>query len=382
MEYKNQQKSIEAIIDSLTDQTDFEIFMFLIIHNELSLSELTELIDKSKPTIHRHLQTLMDIGLVAESKEELVRGNIPAKYYQAIPSNLHEIPRISPNEVEKYSDQQRLNLFYKIQGMISTTTTFANTSINNFIDYLSEIENKKESVDSLLKQPDLLINLNFLSKEQFMQWQPIYRNYMKDFIDMLKRTEISSPNAEKPYVFFTSVLPFHKIFHAELNADESEKIIAHPTDGSNQKEEKPERPKKYEKKSKLTELEDNSLQNIQKLLEEAEISDLNQRYQQLNGHVVNLDISRLNLYEIPDDIFNFKKLVELNISQNNIEELPDKIGKLSGLKVLEAQKNEIKILPKVISKLTNLEILDLSDNLIDDIPEFVEELKNLRLFYV
>ena len=62
-----------------------EIFFLLSIYGELNLTDLSKLLDKSKPALHRHIQNLLKVGLICESKEEKVRGSIKAKFYQLFP---------------------------------------------------------------------------------------------------------------------------------------------------------------------------------------------------------------------------------------------------------------------------------------------------------
>lgn len=65
----------------LQHETRFSIVMFLIIFGELSLSKLASLVDKTKPTVHHHLQLLITEGIVKEI-ENLERNQFDPKYYQ------------------------------------------------------------------------------------------------------------------------------------------------------------------------------------------------------------------------------------------------------------------------------------------------------------
>jgi len=53
----------------------------LIMYKELSYTELSKKLGRSKSTIHPHLKKLEDIGVIRVSREE-PRGGTPAKYYE------------------------------------------------------------------------------------------------------------------------------------------------------------------------------------------------------------------------------------------------------------------------------------------------------------
>ena len=57
-----------------------------------------------------------------------------------------------------------------------------------------------------------------------------------------------------------------------------------------------------------------------------------------------------------------KHLVELDLSKNQITELPSCIGRLSNLKRLSLYGNQLKTLPLEFSQLKQLEFLDLKNN--------------------
>ncbi len=73
------QKSLWEI---LRQETKFQIYGNLCVSRELSLTDLAKIINKSKSTIHEHLQNLIDWGYVEISREEQVRSNIFRKYYR------------------------------------------------------------------------------------------------------------------------------------------------------------------------------------------------------------------------------------------------------------------------------------------------------------
>jgi DNA-binding transcriptional ArsR family regulator len=98
------------LIAIVKEPVSLHIMMLLIVYRELSLSQMTDAIKKSKPTIHRRLQVMIDCGLVVESKEEHVRGNILAKYYKIDESVIGKMPRITKEKLDAMDAEQKLVL--------------------------------------------------------------------------------------------------------------------------------------------------------------------------------------------------------------------------------------------------------------------------------
>jgi len=76
-----------------------------------------------------------------------------------------------------------------------------------------------------------------------------------------------------------------------------------------------------------------------------------------------LDLSKLGLTEIPQEVFKLTGLVELNLSNNRLSELPVEVFGLDKLKELDISKNQFKDLPhKELIAMKSLETLVVSGN--------------------
>ena len=82
----------------------------------------------------------------------------------------------------------------------------------------------------------------------------------------------------------------------------------------------------------------------------------------------------------PRDRYKLQDLLELEISKKGINELPKEIGKLSNLRILNIDGNNIKDFPDEIYQLKNLVILSFLDNGISYISEDIINLERLLLF--
>lgn len=85
--------------------------------------------------------------------------------------------------------------------------------------------------------------------------------------------------------------------------------------------------------------------------------------------ITKLNLSRLDLKEVPEDIFLCTNLTKLDLSHNQICRIPKEIEKLKKLKVLNISYNQVKQLYASVFNLPALVILDISHNKIKSIPK-------------
>jgi len=97
------------------------------------------------------------------------------------------------------------------------------------------------------------------------------------------------------------------------------------------------------------------------------------------GRVVKIDLSGLELNQIPEQIRNLTSLEDLNVSFNLLEGLPEWIGEFTALKVLRITDNQLKTLPNSIGGLTSFEGLYARGNQLETLPETVGKLKSLKV---
>lgn len=91
-----------------------------------------------------------------------------------------------------------------------------------------------------------------------------------------------------------------------------------------------------------------------------------------------LDLSNLNLNEIPAEVFELKNLRKLKLSNNNIKVIPSDISKLKMLEVLDISNNKITNFYAKICDLKKLKTLNLNNNKIVSIPKQISKIEKLR----
>jgi internalin A len=91
-----------------------------------------------------------------------------------------------------------------------------------------------------------------------------------------------------------------------------------------------------------------------------------------------LDLSELELTEVPPEVTQLVNLQRLSLSSNQISVIPDSIAQLVNLQKLSLSGNQINVIPDSIAQLVNLQMLDLSSNRISLIPDSITQLIKLQ----
>ena len=91
-----------------------------------------------------------------------------------------------------------------------------------------------------------------------------------------------------------------------------------------------------------------------------------------------LDLSYLELTEIPEAIASLTQLRELTLSNNQLRELPEEIASLTQLEYLFLPGNKLTVFPEDIVSLSQLQGLYLHDNQLTALPEEIASLTQLR----
>ncbi|EKE38579.1 hypothetical protein ENUP19_0079G0023 [Entamoeba nuttalli] len=98
--------------------------------------------------------------------------------------------------------------------------------------------------------------------------------------------------------------------------------------------------------------------------------------------LVNLNLSRNKLEQIPDPISSCHELTLLNISFNSLRNIPPTIIELPQLKALILNNNNINTIPKGIGKCTGLTLLNLGENEMQEVPDYIKTCTNLVKLYL
>lgn len=164
-----------TIHEMLKFSTRFDIWGLLSIYNELSLTELSAKMNKSKSTIHSHMQKLIEAGIVVQKvadEYEDSNKNLKKVVYR-LAENLEE------NEPESCSlakeDKYSVS---KLQDRLQAQQTFTEYQIllaQNWLNYVKSLQEKlnektKDEVINTCKLMDehvcSLTTISFYSEDQ------------------------------------------------------------------------------------------------------------------------------------------------------------------------------------------------------------------------
>ncbi len=91
-----------------------------------------------------------------------------------------------------------------------------------------------------------------------------------------------------------------------------------------------------------------------------------------------LDLSYLNLEELPGELFDQTSLTSLDLGGNNVQVLPPEIGELKNLTSLDVSNNGLRTLPSTLTNLKKLTSLDVSANSFNEFPRAILSLSQLE----
>jgi len=94
-----------------------------------------------------------------------------------------------------------------------------------------------------------------------------------------------------------------------------------------------------------------------------------------------IDLSTLNLKEVPEDLLKIKSIKRINLSGNKLEKLPNWFSEFEYLEVLDLKDCNLKELFPEINKLRNLKVLYLSRNNLSELPHALSDLDNLKILF-
>ena len=216
-------RSIDKVMDCLQNELDFEMVMYFVIYKELSLSRLEELIlHKSRPTIYRHIQNLLEAELIIETREEKVRSHIKAKYYQLAPNALSMLPRITPEKLAKMSIKEKRQLYEEIRETLFPSIKFIQQSLERLADYLRLLRpGNNDELFTTFDNQDFHLNINFFSDNQYELFLVEFSKFMRSFLQKFVAEEQNNHDAKKSYLFTMSLLPIRKMFDRIMKEKEN-----------------------------------------------------------------------------------------------------------------------------------------------------------------
>lgn len=205
-----------AIISALSTESRYSIYLYLSIYNELTLDELSELMNKSKSTIHHHIQELINVDIV----NEYTKPGSKTKYYKL------KLLNIRPKLVKTFGIEAFKNISKDEQ--IQMLNEFAEISnANNYImQYFLEliIENEKrilKKINDEKQKPsegrkdlvDHFIGALLISEKHRHE----FKREMLELLEKYNKIEEKNPNEKKPYLYLMAGANIEDILSRKYN---------------------------------------------------------------------------------------------------------------------------------------------------------------------
>jgi tetratricopeptide (TPR) repeat protein len=228
-------------------ETPFRILFALLIHQELSLRQLSEFLQITKVATSKHLKLLARMNIVEVSREQQVRSKqFKAKYYQLGPAGLTLFETLDINLLKSMEDaKDRLisvnELLGKYQMMLRLWRT-SNNLILNYIMFLEEqvtLETQGLSVERTIDNEDLISLTNKISEEDTIKivqyslnddqyrlyielWEEFSKNVQKYVLDPESRRK---EMLEKTKHVLTIITPLKTLIELERMKEKKSKSL-------------------------------------------------------------------------------------------------------------------------------------------------------------
>lgn len=205
------------LLEVLSEHTNFQIFILLAIYRELTLSELDEKMTKSRATVHRHLQDLLESELIQISKQEIIRGHIPANYYQV---NMHKVMGIGQfseadvHLMQKEPKQYRKFKQFIIQQTLSTCKLIQNNLkiLENFLVNFDIEDNSIFSEFFNLEHNPTFLSFGLMTTHQHDRYMEEFLKFNQEFHQKMVRENMMQLEEEKPYINFFGIIQMQTLF--------------------------------------------------------------------------------------------------------------------------------------------------------------------------
>lgn len=209
---------LALVMNILKDNTDLEIFTLLLMYQEQSLTQLTNSINKSKPTLSRHMQKLVSCGLV-DVREEKVRG-VKAKYFSLNLAKLQSLPNISHEDLKSAShNEEYYNILKNFLDTLKSTAFLGQKMLGNFVSGLDQLDWTPKVLSQFFGSKMLSLSFNVLSEAQFQRYLTITQEFTIKLKSALIEEEIKDPHAINPYFIFHAALPNNMYLMKKLQSN-------------------------------------------------------------------------------------------------------------------------------------------------------------------
>ena len=210
--------TITNFIEILSKESRFKILLYLFAYPELSLSDISDYINKSKATAHRDLKEMISMGIVKELRQD---ASTKSKFYCIEKDFFLSLLRSlsSWDNIEKMKPEERDKIFFLIITMIKNAFFILENSIELTSKYLDFFAKTKENVPiqntntimQWLRELDVSIRFLPLSQRTFLKYSEKLAKFAKEVNEELLSEELKEELFEGDYIAWNVILPLKKI---------------------------------------------------------------------------------------------------------------------------------------------------------------------------
>ena len=219
-------------------ETRISIQMYLRMNGRLSFSQIVNLVDKSRSTVHYHLQIMIKAGIVHEVVDSDSRGQFDPKFYEL---TRHPYPAYSFHNIHELPEENQKDAFLITTKLHQVSLFYLNQVQNLFKKYLDTITEqlltnkdidksdlKKIWKDSVIPGSEAISEIMFNEIHYFAAQvsEPIYTKYREELelfneklFDLITEEKTANKNISKPHFIFNIAAPLGKPYRVENDSE-------------------------------------------------------------------------------------------------------------------------------------------------------------------
>jgi len=225
--FKNDQNSskqredganLQSILTKLlSDNVNMEIFMILVAQGEMTLNQLTDIVEKSRATVHRRIQKFIDAGIIDVNLIKK-KGNIPTHHYKINLQKLMNQSQAQKNPAEMNAEEKKV-FNEQLQLTYRSTISYIIKFLHNFDNFIGSLDTtnggKFEQYNNFL-DPKMFVSLGFQTEYQKQEYFKGFGKFLQDF-GMKMTKEKLGLEEKKPYAMVHVLIPILELLNLKQN---------------------------------------------------------------------------------------------------------------------------------------------------------------------
>ena len=163
---------VKEYIKAISNETRLSIWFLIVVYRDITLDKISYFLDKSKSTVHHHIQILLDSDLI----EEATKPGSKTRYYKPIELNL--TTKLKEYFNRNAFDEETPERQKELSNMYEDIIKINSIQIINTIQYLLDnyYENLDDNVKKRYKQlGELAFGSFYLSEENARKFKKEHR---------------------------------------------------------------------------------------------------------------------------------------------------------------------------------------------------------------